>query len=110
MEKQTSTNCKKKKKKKKKTAKNGPVLLTWLPDKFRFRRSTTYISQDSGYGGHLGFLIETILVFLSLSTSHPDVSYQVLSQLDFRSRRRSEKQIFNMAAMTFILDFPSEWF
>ena len=36
-----------------------------------------------------------------LSTSHPDASYQVSSQLAFQFRRR-EKQIFMMAA---ILDF-----
>ena len=31
-----------------------------------------------------------------LSINHPDASYQVLSQLAFQSRRRSEKHIFKM--------------
>ena len=44
------------------------------------------------------------------STSHPDASYQVRSQLAFRFRSRSEKYIFKMAAMAAILDFWSEWF
>ena len=44
------------------------------------------------------------------STSHPDASYQVWSQLAFLFRRRSEKQIFKMAAMAAILDFRSERF
>ena len=38
----------------------------------------------------LGFLIGTILA-LFLSTSHPDASYQVWSQLAFWFRRRSRK-------------------
>ena len=42
-----------------------------------------------------------------LSTSHPNASYQVSSQLAFRFRRRREKQIFKMAAMAPILDFRS---
>ena len=41
------------------------------------------------------------------STGCPDTSYQVSSQLAFWFRRRSAKQIFNMAA---ILDFWSERF
>ena len=45
-----------------------------------------------------------------LSTSHPNVSYQVWSQLAFRCRRRSEKQIFKIAAMVAILDLRSAWF
>ena len=40
-----------------------------------------------------------------LSTSHPDASYQVWSQLAFQFRRRSEKYIFEMAVMAAILDF-----
>ena len=40
------------------------------------------------------------------STRHPDASYQVSSQLAFRFRRRSEKQIFKMAAI--FVDFRSE--
>ena len=42
---------------------------------------------------------------LFLSTSHPDASYQVSSQLAFQFRRSKEKSIFKMAA---ILDFQSE--
>ena len=38
-----------------------------------------------------------------LSTSHPDASCQVCSQLDFWFRRRSAKYIFKMAAMAAIL-------
>ena len=110
--------------------------------------------QDGGHGGHLRFLIRTILATFDLqvtlmlptkfrvkwllglgeeaknrfsswlpwrpswfydrhdfsyfwSTSHPDASYQVWSQLAFRFRRRSKKQIFKMAA---ILDLRSTRF
>ena len=42
-----------------------------------------------------------------LSTSHPDASYQVSSQLAFKFRRRREKYSLKMAA---ILDFRLEWF
>ena len=44
------------------------------------------------------------------STSHPDASYKVSSQLAFRFRRRIEKQIFNMATMVAILDFQWKQF
>ena len=40
--------------------------------------------QDGGHGGHLGFLIGMILAIF-LSTSHPDASYQLSSQLTFGS-------------------------
>ena len=43
-------------------------------------------------------------------TSHPNASYQVSSQLAFRFRRRSEKNIFKMAATAAILDFRSQRF
>ena len=46
--------------------------------------------KDGHHGGHLGFRIGKILLFF-LSTSHPDASYQVSSQLAFQFRRRSEK-------------------
>ena len=39
------------------------------------------------------------------STSHPNASYQVSSQMAFQFRRRSEKQIFKMAVMAAILYF-----
>ena len=39
------------------------------------------------------------------STSHPNASYQVSSQMAFQFRRRSEKKIFKMAVMVAILDF-----
>ena len=61
--------------------------------------------QDGGYGGHLGFLIGTVLAFFFLSTSHPDASYQVTSQLAVVFRRRREKQIFKMVAKAAIFDF-----
>ena len=44
------------------------------------------------------------------STSHLDTSYQVLSQLAFRFRRRSSKYIFKTAAMAAKLDLGSERF
>ena len=44
------------------------------------------------------------------STSHPDDSCQVLCQLAFQFRRRSEKKIFKKPAMGAILDFQSEQF
>ena len=42
--------------------------------------------------------------------SHPNVSYQVWSQLAFGFRSRNEKQIFKMGAMAAILDFRSARF
>ena len=44
----------------------------------------------------------------SWPTSHPDTSYHVSSPLVFLFRRRSEKQIFKMAATAAILDFWPE--
>ena len=44
------------------------------------------------------------------STSHPNASYQVSSQMAFPFRRRSEIQIFKMVAMVAILDFRPEQF
>ena len=44
------------------------------------------------------------------STSYPDASYQVSSQLAFCFRRRSEKYIFKMATAAVNLDFRSESF
>ena len=38
------------------------------------------------------------------STSHPDASYQVSSQLDFQFRRRSQIQIFKKAAIIVFQD------
>ena len=64
--------------------------------------------QDGGHRGHLRFPILTIVAILS--TSHPDASYQLSSQLAFRFRRRSKKYIFKMAAMAAILDFQLEQF
>ena len=46
----------------------------------------------------------------SSSTSHPDASYQVSSQLAFRFRRRNEKYIYKMATMAAIFNFRSERF
>ena len=82
-----------------------------LPTKFRVRwpfcsEEVKNILQDGCHGGQLGFPIRTILAFF-LSTSHPDASYQVSSQLAFRFRRTSQKKIFKMAL---ILDFQSEQF
>ena len=65
--------------------------------------------EHGGHGGHLGFPIGTILAILDLQC-HPNASYQVSSQLDFMFRRRSEKQIFKLAAIAAILDFRSERF
>ena len=45
-----------------------------------------------------------------LSTSHPDASYQVSSQLALPLRRRSRRQIFKMATTVAILDFRLELF
>ena len=44
------------------------------------------------------------------STSHPDASYQVSSQMGLWFRRRSGKYIFKMAAMAATLNFRSERF
>ena len=48
--------------------------------------------------------------FFFWSTSHPNVSYEVWSQLAFRCRSRSQIQIFKMATMVAIWDFWSERF
>ena len=40
-----------------------------------------------------------------LSTSHPDTSYHVLSQLAFQFRWRRSKQIFKMVTVVASLDF-----
>ena len=45
--------------------------------------------QGGGYSGHLGFPIINEFSYF-LSTSHPDSSYKVSSQLAFRFRRRSK--------------------
>ena len=81
-----------------------------LPIKFRvnwpFLQEKLKIDfQDGSNGGHLGFLIRTIL-----AGSCPDTSYQVSCWLAFAFRRRSSKYIFKMVAMAAILDFKSEWF
>ena len=71
---------------------DGPVSLTWLPDKlaFRFRRrSAKKISKIAAMEPYWISDREDFSSFLS--TSHPDASYQVWSQLAFRFRRRSEK-------------------
>ena len=44
------------------------------------------------------------------SISHPNASNKVWSQLAFGFRSRSEKYIFEMAAMAAILDFRLAWF
>ena len=44
------------------------------------------------------------------SISHPNASYHVWNHLAFGFRRRSEKYIFKMAAMSAILDFRSARF
>ena len=75
------------------------AILDFRSEKFQLLKFLTYESPQSG---HLGFPIRTILLFLS--TSHPDASYKVLSQVAFRFGWRSEKYIFKMA-MAAILDF-----
>ena len=46
--------------------------------------------QDGGPDGHFGFPMVIIFSYF-LSSSHPDASYKVSSQLVFLFRRRSEK-------------------
>ena len=58
----------------------------------------------------LDFWLETILAIFFWSTSHPDGSNLVSSQLAIWLRRKSEKQIFKMAAMASILDFWAKCF
>ena len=60
--------------------------------------------QDGHHGGHLEVPIGMILAIFYLKVT-PDASYQVSSQLAFWFRRRSEKCIFQMAALVAILDF-----
>ena len=60
-----------------------------LPIKFQ---ELAFLFSD---GGHLGFLIGMVLAIFSYNLSY--ISFQVSSQLAFRSR--SSKQIFKMARM-----------
>ena len=60
-------------------------------------------------GRHLGFPIGTVLA-ISISTSHPDASYQFSNHLALWFRKISEKKGFKMAAMVAILDFRSKKF
>ena len=48
--------------------------------------------------------LERFSLFFS-STSRPDISYQVLSQLAFGFGRSSSKQIFKIEEVAAILDF-----
>ena len=57
-------------------------------------------------GSHLGFPISMILATVDLQVT----SILPMSQLPFRFRRKSSKQIFKMAAMAAIWDFLSERF
>ena len=65
------------------------MLPTKFQDNWPFG-SGEEAKMDFQDGGHLGLLIKTTAATL-LSTSHPDASNHVSSQLAFRFRRRSEK-------------------
>ena len=65
--------------------------------------------QDGSRGVYLRFSIRMILSTFSYR-SHPDTSNQVTCQLVLRFRRKSSKQICNMAAVVTILVFRSERF
>ena len=64
--------------------------------------------QNGHHGSHLGFPIGTILAIFDLQVTLINASYQVLSLLASRFRRRSKIYIFKMASMAAILDFLSE--
>ena len=72
-------------------------VIPMLPTQFQVNGHDLLVSaqevkihfQDGHHGGHLGFLIGMILATFDLQVL--DASYQVLSQLAFRFRRRSEK-------------------
>ena len=74
-----------------------------LPTKFRI--NWPFISGEEAKN-RFSRWIGTILATFDLQVI-PGASYQVLSELAFRFRGRSEKQIFKMVA---ILDFQSEGF
>ena len=62
------------------------------------KRKTNF--QDSSHGSYLGFPIRTILSFF-WSTSHPDASYQVSSQLAFGSGEEAKNRFSR-----WLLGFP----
>ena len=73
----------------------------FLPSQLAFREKLKIEFQDGHHSSTLGFLVRRILDIF-WSTSHPNASYQVSSQLAFQFRRRSEKQIFK--ATSYISD------
>ena len=74
------------------------IALLVQEKKFRFSRWLPQPQFEISYHNDLSYF---------WSTSHPDASYQVSSQLAFQFRRRREKEIFKMAT---ILDFQLERF
>ena len=58
-----------------------------LPTKFQVN---WLLGLGEEAGGHLGFMIGTILAIFDLQVT-PNLSYQVSIQLAFRFKRRSEK-------------------
>ena len=68
-------------------------VIPMLPTQFRVNwvfcsgKEVKIDFHDGHHGSHLGFMTGTILAFF-WSTSHPDASYHVSSQLAFRFRRR----------------------
>ena len=65
--------------------------------------------KDGSHSNHLGLPIRTILAIFDLQvTLIQCTSYQVLSQLAFRFKSRSQWRFFKMAAVVAILDFRSD--
>ena len=87
-----------------KNRQDGPVSLSWLPDKFRVNRAfgSKKFNIDFQDGNHLGFQPEPFSYFWSTN--------EVSSQLAFWFRGKKSKKIFNMAARATILGFWLEWF
>ena len=79
-----------------------------LPTKFQDKRlliQEKKFKTDFQDGGH-GVSDLNYFSYI-LSSSHLNISYQVLSPLAFLFRRRNSKHIFKMADMVAILDFQS---
>ena len=85
-------------------------VIPMLPTKFKsigisVQKKRKIDFQDGSHGGHLGFPIGTILAIF-WSTSHPDASNQVSSQMAFWFRRSERKIDFQEGSHGGHLGFP----
>ena len=70
------------------------------------KRKTDF--KDGSHGGHLGFLIGTVLANFDLQVNL--ILPTKFQELPFPFNRRSKKYIFKMVPMVAILDLGSEHF